>query len=236
MPLSAQRIIQYVEEGTLFVDPFNPKNAKGSSLDVCLGQYYFRMQHAPSGAVRNMYEPDSARQLWGQPQKAKPLKESSLDYRMFDFLRRTINPDELVIFLEPKEIILAHTHEFIGSKNGFVGEIKGRSTIRRNAFSICSDGNWGDPGYIGRWTMFIENHSFFCVPLVVGRRITQIVFHEVQGPADDYSKEGGGGKYQTAASMTEIKAKWKPEDFLPKMHNDREVGNANEMFLMEHVS
>jgi len=46
-------------------------------------------------------------------------------------------------------------------------------------FSFIQCAGWGDVGYINRWTMEITNNSrFYAIPLVVGRRIAQIVFFD----------------------------------------------------------
>lgn len=214
MPLSSKAIKNLVGFGLIIIDPYEPENVKGASIDVCLGEYYYRLQKTSGSRIRNLYSPNCARELWGQVQRAKTLQEH-------DIVLDNVRPDEQIILLGPKEMIMAHTAEFVGSKNGFVAEIKGRSSFRRNAFTVCGDGNWGDPGYIGRWTMVLENHSHDTVPLVVNRRIAQIIFDEVY-EGENYHTEGVGGKYQRAKSLEEIKASWTPDIFLPQMHHDRE--------------
>jgi hypothetical protein len=54
----------------------------------------------------------------------------------------------------------------------------------------------GDVGYINRWTMEITNNSrYYSIPLVVGRRIAQIVFFDTIGTIQGRSYEQVG-KYQ----------------------------------------
>ncbi len=99
----------------------------------------------------------------------------------------------------------------------------------------------GDVGFTSRWTseksncdscsvfssLFLQkveitnNSSHYTIPLVVGRRIAQIVFVET-GPTLDTSYEQVG-KYQTASDMSEVKKRWRPQDMLPKCYLDREV-------------
>jgi hypothetical protein len=59
--------------------------------------------------------------------------------------------------------------------------MKARSTWGRNFITVCKCAGWGDVGYVNRWTMEIANSSRNKhIPLVVGRRIAQIVFFEVE--------------------------------------------------------
>ncbi|MBI2030872.1 hypothetical protein HYT05_04590, partial [Candidatus Kaiserbacteria bacterium] len=59
------------------------------------------------------------------------------------------------------------------------------------------------------------------IPLVVGRRIAQIVFFET-GPIleKSYFVEG---KYQTGETLKELKKSWEPEMMLPRLHTDRDI-------------
>jgi hypothetical protein len=82
--------------------------------------------------------------------------------------------------------------------------------------------SWGDVGYINRWTMEITNNSrYYSIPLVVGRRIAQIVFFDSDGTIQGRSYEQVG-KYQAPnASMDSLIEKWVPESMLPQMFLDR---------------
>ena len=92
------------------------------------------------------------------------------------------NLDDQVILLEPGETILAHTNEFIGGKGEVTTMMKARSSVGRNFIEVCKCAGWGDVGYVNRWAMEITNNSrHYTIPLVVGRRVAQIVFFET-GP------------------------------------------------------
>lgn len=70
--------------------------------------------------------------------------------------------------------------------------------------------------------MEITNNSrFYAIPLVVGRRIAQIIFFDTDGIAGDSYE--ASGKYQTTTDDTELEANWSPSAMLPKMYKDREV-------------
>ncbi|MEK9184854.1 MAG: hypothetical protein AAB866_01665, partial [Patescibacteria group bacterium] len=133
-----------------------------------------------------------------------------------------ISPEDKIILIEPGETILAHTNEFIGGKNHITTMMKARSSLGRNFIEICKCAGWGDVGYVNRWTMEITNNSrHYAIPLVVGRRVAQIIFFETgEILSGDYTKTG---KYQTHQNMAKMKKEWKPESMLPKLYTDRDI-------------
>ena len=101
--------------------------------------------------------------------------------------------------------------------------MKARSSLGRNFIEVCKCAGWGDIGYTNRWTMEITNNSrFYSIPLVVGRRIAQIIFFDSEGTVEGSSYEKTG-KYQTTTDMETVKKSWAPTDMLPRMYRDREI-------------
>jgi dCTP deaminase len=124
--------------------------------------------------------------------------------------------------MAPGETILGHTQEFIGGRDHITTMMKARSSLGRSFISVCKCAGWGDVGYINRWTMEIQNTSNkYYIPLIVGRRIAQIVFFET-GPiqATDYA---AGGKYQSEGTLAQLKKSWKPHMMLPQLYRDRDI-------------
>lgn len=159
--------------------------------------------------------------VWGadKVERAVMAKEA---FEKYNFAWEGIKPTDKVIMLRPGETILAHTNEFIGGKNHITTMMKARSSLGRSFIEVCKCAGWGDVGYINRWTMEITNNSKnYIIPLVVGRRIAQIIFFET-GPIEgaDYSVTG---KYNPGKTLTELKKKWKPEMMLPKLYSDRDI-------------
>lgn len=71
--------------------------------------------------------------------------------------------------------------------------------------------------------MEITNNSrYYSIPLVVGRRIAQIVFFDSDGTVEGSSYEKSG-KYQGGADVGTLKEQWSPYAMLPKMYLDREI-------------
>jgi len=127
-----------------------------------------------------------------------------------------------VIMLAPGETILAHSNEFIGGRNHITTMMKARSSLGRSFIEVCKCAGWGDVGYINRWTMEITNNSkHYFIPLVVGRRIAQLIFFETGPILDrDYSKSG---KYQTTTDIKKMMKEWDPKSMLPKLYHDRDI-------------
>ncbi len=222
MALSDKQILEHMKRGTVVIEPFNKLNLSTSSYDVTLGEYYFREQKNNYFLnYYNIYNKRHTDAIWGtKPHKAEKAKKIFEHISDFDYTG--IRPDDRIILLEPGETILAHTNEFIGGRETVTTMMKARSSLGRNFIEVCKCAGWGDVGYTNRWTMEITNNSrHYAIPLVVGRRIAQIIFFET-GPIleSDYAKLG---KYQTTTKLSELKKQWRPETMLPRLYLDRDI-------------
>lgn len=221
MALSDKKILEHMKAGTVVIEPFDRKNLATSSYDVTLGEWYFREQPPKDHKkVYNLYSKKDTELVWNtKPHKALTAKEA---LKSFNFTYDGIRPDDKVILMEPGETILAHTEEFIGGRGTVTTMMKARSSMGRNFINVCKCAGWGDVGYTNRWVMEISNASqHYIIPLIVGRRIAQIVFFDV-GPIEkgDYTSTG---KYQTTQNLSALKKAWKPETMLPKLWADRDI-------------
>lgn len=234
--LSNLEIIQCMEKGTVIIDPFVSDSLSTSSYDVRLGKYYYREQ-APSRTssrfsafphIFNIYSKRHTERVWGDYLEAKPAGEvlsgSFINYwEQFQF-GDGINRDDDVILLAPHETILAHTEEFIGGRFNKTTMMKARSSFGRDFIEICKCAGWGDIGYINRWTMEITNNSqHWHIPLVVGRRIAQIVFFYTGPLLDSNQQYEHKGSYQSDSLLEEVKSNWHPSMMLPRLHTDRDI-------------
>ena len=221
MALSKPDILKHLRAGNIVIHPYNERNLANCSYDVTLGANYYRESKPEGGfGILNPYDETSVRSNWKLfvAQRAGDITAET-GFKFGD----NISPDDRIILLGPGETILGHTNEFIGGRRIINTEMKSRSSMARNFIAVCKCAGWGDIGYIYRWTMEITNFSqSHPIPLVVGRRIGQMIFFEVTAvhESDDYSVKG---KYQTTGDIKELEAKWKPEDMLPKMWKDWEV-------------
>merc|ERR1712000_666291 len=159
--------------------------------------------------------------VWGQVREAERVQDWK--QRTNSTALENISDNDLIIWIAPGETILGHTNEFIGGRNSVTTMMKARSSMGRNFIEVCKCAGWGDIGYTNRWTMEITNNSrYYSIPLVVGRRIAQIVFFDSEGTVEGSSYEKKG-KYQACDDIEELQKSWSPAAMLPKMYKDREI-------------
>jgi dCTP deaminase len=218
---SDKEILNGIHSRDIVIDPFSIPNLGTSSYDVRLGEWYYREQKPPyndwgNHPLYNPYSEEQVKRVWGPAERA--------DLFRWDTQLPSIKQDDRVILIDPGETILAHTEEYIGGKNHITTMMKARSSFGRNFIEICKCAGWGDVGYINRWTMEITNNSrYYSIPLVVGRRIAQLIFFET-GPILNSEKDyAADGKYQSSTDLAALRASWRPDMMLPKLYNDREI-------------
>lgn len=222
MALSDKKITEEMKKGDIIITPFKKENLATSSYDVTLGEYFYREQPPNyNHSIYNIWSQSHMEHVWGasKVERAITAKEA---FEKYNFSWDGISPKDKVILLRPGETILAHTNEFIGGREHITTMMKARSSLGRSFIEVCKCAGWGDVGYINRWTMEITNNSKnYIIPLIVGRRIAQIIFFET-GPimGADYSKSG---KYNTSSDIEVLKKNWKPSDMLPKLYKDRDI-------------
>lgn len=221
MALSDKKILAAKKAGDIIITPYQEENLSTASYDVTLGRYFFaekspqHFQH-----IYNPYDKSHVERIWGtEALEAAPAKKV---FKHYDFAFEGIQPEDEVIVLDPGETILAHTNEYIGGRNHITTMMKARSSLGRNFIEVCKCAGWGDVGFVNRWTMEITNNSqHYAIPLVVGRRIAQIVFFETGEILDqDYVADG---KYQKEPDFDTLQESWNPQMMLPQMYNDREI-------------
>eukprot|EP00029_Vermamoeba_vermiformis_P007866 TRINITY_DN3525_c0_g1_i1.p1 TRINITY_DN3525_c0_g1~~TRINITY_DN3525_c0_g1_i1.p1 ORF type:complete len:237 (-),score=61.82 TRINITY_DN3525_c0_g1_i1:43-753(-) len=218
--LSDKAILRYMDQGKVIIEPFNRNNLSTSSYDVTLGPYYYRETNPePGQGIYNPFSEAMVQRVWGQLREAEKASEWS---KRTGIKLDNIADDDRIIWISPGETILGHTNEFIGGRTSVTTMMKARSSLGRNFIEVCKCAGWGDVGYVNRWTMEITNNSrYYSIPLVVGRRVAQIVFFDTEGiVAKSYEQEG---KYQTTSDVTRLMQEWQPHSMLPRMYRDKEV-------------
>jgi len=205
--LSDKQIIKEMDRDNIWIFPYHLKNLSNSSYDVTIGPNYYRASNNPPKLFLP-WDDDSVQEYWGMPQYAQTI----LDESMSHIYKLPVGTK--YILLEPGELILAHTNEFIGGANFITTMMKARSSMGRIGISVCKDAGWGDVGYVNRWTMEISNFSQSTIPLVVGSRVAQIVFFYTGKVLNSYEKKGAyQDDYKT---VDELMEKWQVSDMLPK--------------------
>jgi dCTP deaminase len=221
MALSDRKILEAMKDGSVIIEPFDRRNLATSSYDVTLGEYFFVEQKPPHFEnLYNIYDKKHVERVWGTKPHRAQTAEKIFEKYAFDWTG--ISKDDKVILLAPGETVLGHTQEFIGGRGHITTMMKARSSLGRSFIEVCKCAGWGDVGYTNRWTMEITNNStHYYIPLIVGRRIAQIVFFET-GPIleSDYAKSG---KYQSGGALAALKKSWKPDMMLPRLYLDRDI-------------
>ncbi len=221
MALSDRKILEEMKKGDIVITPFKEANLATSSYDVTLGEWFFREQPPKyNHNIYNIWNKNHIDGVWGTvPERAELASEA---FKKYNFEWKGISPKDKVIFLRPGETILAHTNEYIGGRNHITTMMKARSSLGRSFIEVCKCAGWGDVGYVNRWTMEITNNSsHYAIPLVVGRRIAQIIFFET-GPIleKDYTVSG---KYLTTTNIKQMQKDWVPQMMLPRLDTDRDA-------------
>uniref|UniRef100_A0A6B2LGZ9 Uncharacterized protein n=1 Tax=Arcella intermedia TaxID=1963864 RepID=A0A6B2LGZ9_9EUKA len=217
--LSDKAILRYMQQNKIIIHPFVLQNLSSTSYDVTLGPYYYReTDPEPGRGIFNPYSKSDVERIWGEPQEAEQLRSYS---QRTGITLDNVSLDDRIIWVKPQETILAATMEFIGGRETVTTMMKARSSLGRNFIEVCKCAGWGDVGYVNRWTMEITNNSrYYSIPLIVGRRIAQIIFFDTEGIIGGSYETSG--KYQTSSDLGQLISKWSPSDMLPKMYKDRE--------------
>ena len=214
-------IKQAIKDGHIICQPFIKKHVNGSSLDLTLGEYFYTINDKRTiPKIYNPFDKEHVIQKFEGPHQASSHKIMAKKLGFTPLKNIPLNHP--VIVLEPGERILAHTHEFVGIYPPGTSSMHSRSTMGRNGVVTCHDAGWGDPGYINRWTMEIQNideHQSIILP--VGERVTQLVFHFTPDVDGEYSHLSG--KYQTnkAKEVDKIIEYWEPKSMLPRAYKDK---------------
>ena len=219
---SNTEIVDAVKRGHIVFHPFQPDHINGSSVDVTLGEWYYRTDRRTRTDVYNPFDKEEVEHYFGAPQKAIPHKQWA--QKRGRELVKNIPADHPVIELEPGERVLGHTHEFIGIKPPGTTSMQSRSTWGRNGISVCFDAGWGDPGYINRWTMEIYNlNQRHTMILPVGERIAQIVFQHTGEVKGEYHNLSGKYHAESSDDFESLVKNWSPEQMLPKAYKDKRM-------------
>jgi dCTP deaminase len=222
--LSNNEIVKEMMNGNIIIENFNPNNLSNCSYDVTLGEFFYRHKRSKDATIYNVQQKSHMKKYWGDVKQARV--PNGVEREIMD-----LGEDDKFILLQPNELILAHTNEFIGGRHNITTMMKTRSTMGRCGVECCGSAGWGDVGYINRYTMEIKNNSNEVICLTVGMRIAQIVFlYTSSPPSFSYEKKG---HYQLSSDIIEVIASWKPEMMLPQVPNDSDANkNFDEIDLV----
>ena len=219
--LSDLKIKEDLERNEIFIHPYDPQNLGSASYDVRLGRYFFeagRPTHF-GHEFYNIYSEADQTKVWGNYKTAQPAHVYKHRYQHADW--SNIHDDDEIILLWPRSNLLCHTIEFIGARTTSTTMMKARSSIGRSLVNVCQCAGMGDIGYANRWTMEVYNRDEWVIPLVVGRRIAQIVFLNT-----GLSEKVYVSKYQETADVTVLESLWHPNNMKAALSRDRDINQV----------
>ena len=172
MFLTRRRIVEEVENGSINIEPFNPKNVGPNSVDVKLCNKLLVYDYSQEGC---------------------------LDFKKENHTRELIIPEEGLI-LQPGTLYIGATQE-TATSHKFIPIFEGRSSVGRLGIYTHITAGFGDVGWgythdengelqchFPTWTL--EIHVVHPVRVYPGVRIGQVYFVEPSGEVEFYT-----GKY-----------------------------------------
>lgn len=175
MILSDTTIKKYLKEGRIKIDGIKDIQIQPASIDLTLGNEFLFHKIVYPDSIQNFIDVSS-----DSLYKIEYEKEIGDEY-----------------YIYPRSFILATTNECVSIDKGIAAWVEGRSSIGRIGLFIHNAG-WIDPGWNGKITLELFNASSCIIKLVRNMRICQIVFAELDKPAENpYC-----GKYQNQSTVT----------------------------------
>lgn len=193
------------------VDPFDPKNCEGATINLTL-------------------DPLVKRYISKEPLMiGKPVEES--DYQEIDLS----NGD---FWIEPNESVLIQTHEFIIVPNDKAARIYERYGVKSMGLMI-SPAHYMNPGYRGKISMLAINHASVPFKLVPYVKICQLAIFELSSdPLKPYEKQDAHYMDSVTVSISKLHLDYEIQEFLKQKGISRvtdELAKSLGEHLMQHV-
>jgi dCTP deaminase len=177
--LSDGTILQYVQEGRIKVDPWDPVMVQPASIDLRLGDS-FRVFHNHRATAIDLRDPPS------------------------NLTEEVVMPDGEAFVIHPGEFCLGRTLEWVQIPNDIVARIEGKSSLGRLGLIVHATAGFCDPGFEGTLTLELNNLTRVPIRLYPGLPIAQLSFMTLDRPAArPYGSPGLGSHYQGQRAATE---------------------------------
>ena len=201
--LSDSAVLRHLDYGSIVIEPFDPTRLNTDSYDLELGPFFWRYDRMLNRRPADM---------------AKGKGFTLVDAR-----------EDGGVWLDPGERVLGHSVEIAGGTVGIppdqtgtpvpvavTSHLQATSTAGRHGLTVCECAGWGDVGFVNIWTFEITNKLFDRMWLPVGAIVAQVAFSQVEVPTAQYSAKGGHTYVLDTLDPEEIRAKWTPDNMLPK--------------------
>lgn len=182
MILSDGDIKNAISYGRISISPYNDKQLNPASYDVLLGTS-FGAYH-PDLKYHNMEEDQNDKLVW------------------FHHLSQYV--------LRPGDFVLAEIEEDVRLDDNICARIEGKSSVGRLGLLVHVTAGYVDPGWSGRLTLEIANLSPVIIPLIPGKPIAQLSFHEMTSRANrpyqgNYQHAGGVSASRYHKNFAEVR-------------------------------
>ena len=178
MLLSDKTILEYIEQGRITIEPFNPGDIQPSSVDLHLSESLLTFRNS-----------------------ATPFIDLRKDIP--ELMEEVVIPRDAPFMLHPGEFILGATAEWLTLADDVVARLEGKSSLGRIGLMVHSTAGFVDPGWRGRLTLELANVSKLPITLYRGMRVCQVAFQPLSSPAlRPYGSEGLSSRYQNQHSTT----------------------------------
>lgn len=134
------------------------------------------------------------------------VQPGSLDLRLGpdysnEHTNETYENCDTVVF-EPGTFYLSHTLDRVSLPDDLSAMVSGRSSLARKGLIVHTTAGWIDAGFEGDITLEVFNFGDEPVVLEPGDRVGQLVFFQMDKPADNPYGEQSDSKYQGQSGPT----------------------------------
>ena len=177
--LSDHTIREYVDDGRIVIDPWDPSMVQPASVDIRLGNS-FRVFHNHRIQSIDLAAPPS------------------------DLTEHVEIGDDGEFVLHPNEFVLGRTIERVELATDIVSRIEGKSSLGRLGLIVHATAGFVDPGFKGSLTLEIANFNSVPIVLRPGLPIAQLSFMTLDREADrPYGHPDLGSHYYGQEEATE---------------------------------
>jgi len=177
--LSDGTILDYLQDGRIKVDPWDPAMVQPASVDLRLGDS-FRVFHNHRATAIDLRDPPS------------------------NLTEEVVVPAGDAFVIHPGEFCLGRTLEWVQIPDDIVARIEGKSSLGRLGLIVHATAGFCDPGFEGTLTLELNNLTRVPIRLYPGLPIAQLSFMTLDRPAQrPYGSPGLGSHYQGQRAATE---------------------------------
>lgn len=176
--LSDGTIIEFVQQGRIAIDPWDPGLVQPASVDLRLGDS-FRVFHNHRASAIDLRRPPE------------------------NLTEEVVVPEGESFVIHPGEFCLGRTLEWVELADDIVARIEGKSSLGRLGLIVHATAGFCDPGWKGTLTLELNNLTRIPIKLYPGLEIAQLSFMMLDRAAlRPYGSPELGSHYQGQRAAT----------------------------------